>query len=195
MTNVTSIAVYCASSAKVDPSYLAAAKELGEILAKEKIHCIYGAGHIGLMGAMADAILKAKGKITGIIPAFMVDQNWHHKGLEELIVTEGMHERKSKMAQLSDAAVTLPGGCGTLEELMEVITWKQLSLYPKPIIIINTNGYFDPLIQMLEKAVDEKFMRPEHTSLWKVVNSPSEVLTAIKNMPPNIQNDYSNAVV
>jgi uncharacterized protein (TIGR00730 family) len=190
-----SIAVYCASSAKVSPIYLDGAKELGEIFAKEQIHCIYGAGHVGLMGALADAVLAGKGKITGIIPKFMIDRNWHHKSLENIIVTETMHERKAQLASLAYAAVALPGGCGTLEELLEIITWKQLGLFQRPIVIVNIKGYFNPLIEMLTKAVDEQFMRPEHAKLWEVVNSPQEVLDAIKNAPISNQNDFNFAVV
>ncbi len=195
MSEVQSITVYCASSAKVNPLYLKAASELGEILDKENIHCIYGAGHIGLMGSIADSILKMNGKITGVIPEFMVNQGWNHKGLKNLIVTKSMHERKAKMAEISDAAIALPGGCGTLDELMEIITWKQLCLYQKPIVIINTNNYFDPLLKMLEKAIDERFMHPENRKLWEVINSPNELMPAIKRSMSNNQNNLNSAVV
>lgn len=189
------VCVYCASSAKVNEAYLSAASQLGQLLAKHNIHCIYGAGQTGLMGALADAILALKGKITGIIPEFMMVQNWHHKSLENIVVTKTMHERKAQMAGMADAAIALPGGCGTLEELLEIITWKQLSLFPKPIVIVNINGYFDPLIEMLRKAVDEQFMRPEHAKLWEVVNSPLEVLDALKNTPTSNQHGLNFAVV
>lgn len=195
MSKKISISVYCASSAKVNPVYLAAAEELGRIFLQENIHCIYGAGHIGLMGILADTILKGKGEITGVIPEFMIEQDWHHKSLEKIIITQSMHERKARMAEMSDAAVALPGGCGTLEELLEIITWKQLSLYQKPIVIVNINNYFDPLIEMLQKAIDEKFMRPEHEKLWVVVNNPKEVLNAIKNAPSSNQTGFNSAVV
>jgi len=195
MSKKISIAVYCAASSKVNSVYLLAAKELGEIFAHENIHCIYGAGHVGLMGALADAVLAGKGEITGVIPSFMISQNWHHKSLENIMITKTMHERKAQMAELADAVVALPGGCGTLEELLEVITWKQLSLFPKPIVIVNVNNYFDPLIEMLNKAIDENFMRAEHGNLWKVVNSPNEVLDALKNAPKMLQNGLNFAVV
>ncbi len=180
---VKSLCVYCASSAKVDPDYLNAATQLGELLAKHGVHCIYGAGHVGLMGAMADAVLAMKGEITGVIPRFMIDRDWHHKGLEKIITTETMHERKAKMAQLSGAAVALPGGCGTMEELLEIITWKQLGLFPKPIVIVNINGYYDDLVAMLKKAIAENFMREEHGDLWTVVSSPEEVIETIMSAP------------
>lgn len=180
---VQSLCVYCASSAQVDIAYLDAAKQLGEHLARHDVHCIYGAGHVGLMGTLADAVLANKGEITGVIPRFMLERNWNHEGLENVIVTETMHERKAKMAELSEAAVALPGGCGTLEELLEIITWKQLGLFPKPIIIVNVNGYYDSLIDMLQKAIDERFMREEHAALWQVVASADQVLEAINQSP------------
>lgn len=135
------------------------------------------------MAQLSDSALAAGGEVTGIIPRFMCDENWQHKGLTELIVTETMHDRKQKMAFLSDAAIALPGGCGTLEELLEVITWKQLGIFTKPIIIVNTNGYYDGLISVLHRAVDENFMRDIHRDIWTVVNEPEEVLDAINNAP------------
>lgn len=190
-----SIAVYCASSAKVSPIYLQAAKEIAEIFTDNNIHCVYGAGDKGLMGVLADTILAKKGKITGVIPQFMVERDWHHKGLENMVETDSMHERKAKMASIVDAAIALPGGCGTLEELLEIITWKQLLLFNKPIIIVNINGYFNPLIEMLNKAVEEQFMRKEHSELWSVVSSPKDILQAIKDAPITNENNPNFAVV
>lgn len=178
---VKSLCVYCASSAKVHSDYLDVATQLGELLAENRVHCIYGAGHVGLMGALADSVLAKNGEITGVIPRFMIDRDWHHKGLEEIITTETMHERKAKMAQLSGAAVALPGGCGTMEELLEIITWKQLGLFPKPIVIVNINGYYDELVAMLKKAIAENFMREEHGDLWTVAHSPEDVIETLKN--------------
>lgn len=192
---VQSLCVYCASSAKVDQVYLDAAKQLGQILAQQDVHCIYGAGHVGLMGALADAVLANRGQITGVIPRFMLERNWNHQGLENVIITETMHERKAKMASLSAAAVALPGGCGTLEELLEIITWKQLGLFPKPIVIVNINDYYNSLIEMLQKAIDERFMRQEHGSIWQVVSSPAELLDAINSQPLWDENTLDFAVV
>ena len=135
------------------------------------------------MSAVADATLVAGGEVTGVIPSFMVEQNWHHTGLTELIEVESMHERKQLMAKLSDAVIALPGGCGTLEELLEIITWKQLGLYLNPIVILNTNGFFDPLLQMFEKAIDQNFMRAEHGEIWKVAYTPSEALELVASTP------------
>ncbi len=177
------ICVYCGSSTQVNPDYFETANRLGKIFAENGIEAIYGGGSIGLMGTLADSMIANGGKIIGVIPAFMVEESWEHKNLEELIVVETMHERKEKMAFMSDAAVALPGGCGTMEELLEAITWKQLGIFTKPIIIVNTNNYFDPLIQMLEKAVNENFMRELHKNIWTVVESADEVLEAIRLAP------------
>lgn len=192
---IQSLCVYCASSAKVDSLYLDEAKQLGELLAQHDVHCIYGAGHVGLMGALADSVLANNGEITGVIPRFMLERNWNHEGLENIIITETMHERKAKMASLAQAAVALPGGCGTLEELLEIITWKQLGLFPKPIVIVNINGYYDLLIDMLQKAIDERFMREEHGHIWQVVTSACQVLDAINSQPLWNENTLDFAVV
>ena len=129
MNQINSVCVYSASSTKIDAVYFQAADTLGRLLAEHRIRLINGAGSIGLMRSVADAVLKNGGEVTGVIPRFMVEQNWHHTGLTELIEVESMHERKRKMADLSDGIIALPGGCGTLEELLEIITWKQLGLY------------------------------------------------------------------
>ena len=113
----------------------------------------------------------------------MVEQNWHHTGLTELIEVTSMHERKQKMANLSDGIIALPGGCGTLEELLEIITWKQLGLYLNPIIILNINGFFDPLFQMLERAIEENFMRQHHGDIWKVAQTPEEAVELLQTTP------------
>lgn len=175
------VCVYCASSTRINPQYFEATAKLGKILATAGITAVCGGGNAGLMGQLADSMLTANGKITGVIPRFMCDEAWHHTGLTELIVVETMHERKEKMAQLADAVIALPGGCGTLEELLEVITWKQLGIFNRPIVILNMNGYYDALIDMLHRAVDENFMRDIHKDMWEVVTMPEEVLDAISN--------------
>ena len=176
MNQINSVCVYSASSTKIDAVYFQAADTLGRLLAEHRIRLINGAGSIGLMRSVADAVLKNGGEVTGVIPRFMVEQNWHHTGLTELIEVESMHERKRKMADLSDGIIALPGGCGTLEELLEIITWKQLGLYLNPIVILNINGFFDPLLEMLEKAIDENFMRRQHGDIWKVAQTPEEAV-------------------
>ncbi|WP_459188189.1 TIGR00730 family Rossman fold protein [Parabacteroides sp. APC149_11_2_Y6] len=178
-----SVCVYCASSTKIDSVYFEAASELGRLLGERKLRVINGAGSIGLMRTVSDATLAAGGSAVGVIPRFMVEQNWHHSGLTELIEVETMHERKQLMADLSDAIIALPGGCGTLEELLEAITWKQLGLYLNPIVILNTNGYFDPLLAMFQKAVDKNFMRSQHLKLWAVAKTPQEAVDLIYSEP------------
>ena len=176
-----SVVVYCASSAHIEDVYFDAARQLGKVLAENNITCITGAGRQGLMGAVNDSVLENGGRVKGIIPQFMIDSGWCHHQLTELIVTDSMHERKSLMAQQSDAAIALPGGFGTLEELAEILTWKQLGLYKNPIIILNINGYYDPLLAMFDKMIGEKFLHHNYQNMWKVVDSPDEVIECLQN--------------
>ena len=183
MNQIHSVCVYSASSTKIASVYFEAAEKLGSLLAKQHIRLINGAGSIGLMRSVADAVLENGGEVTGVIPHFMVEQNWHHTGLTELIEVTSMHERKQKMANLSDGIIALPGGCGTLEELLEIITWKQLGLYLNPIIILNVNGFFDPLLEMLERALEENFIRRQHGDIWKVARTPEEAVELLQTTP------------
>lgn len=183
MSEIKRVAVYAASSSQVSSEYIDAAAELGRTLAAEGIEIVYGAGKVGLMGALADAALDAGGKVTGVIPQFMVDNGWCSEKLTNLIVTPDMHTRKEKIVSLADATIALPGGVGTLEELMEIITWKQLGLYADPIVILNTRGYFNPLKEMLERAVEEKFMREIHRNLWSIADTPRQAADLIRNTP------------
>ena len=141
-----SVCVYCASSTQIDEKYFRAAEELGHLIAGHGLTLITGAGKLGLMNTIENAALEAGGKVTGVIPTFMVREGWHHEGLTELIETPSMHERKQTMANLSDGIIALPGGCGTMEELLEIITWKQLGLYVNPIVILNVDGFYDALL-------------------------------------------------
>lgn len=183
MSEIKRVAVYAASSSQVSSEYIDATAELGRTLAAEGIEIVYGAGKVGLMGALADAALDAGGKVTGVIPQFMVDNGWCREKLTNLIVTPDMHTRKEKIVSLADATIALPGGVGTLEELMEIITWKQLGLYANPIVILNTRGYFNPLKEMLERAVEEKFMREIHRNLWSIADTPRQAADLIRNTP------------
>ena len=180
MNQINSVCVYSASSTKIDEVYFNAARQLGQLLAKRRIRLINGAGSIGLMRSVADAVLENGGGVTGVIPKFMVEQGWHHTGLSKLVEVDSMHERKQLMADLSDA---LPGGCCTLEELLEIITWKQLGLYLNPIVILNTNGFFDPLLDMLTRAIDENFMRRQPGEIWHVATTPEEAVELIYTVP------------
>ena len=175
------IAVYCASSAKIDPVFFDAAKRLAKILVENNFHVVTGAGSVGLMGAVADAILEAEGEITGVIPEFMKKVEWDHKGIKNLIVTETMAERKTILFTGTDAVIALPGGCGTLEELFEVITLKRLGLYHKPILILNTKNYYAPLREMLGRCVEENFMAGAHLQMWTFIDEPEEFMSAYNN--------------
>ncbi len=177
------ICVYCASSSKVDKVYFEATQKLAEDFAKRNITLVYGGGSAGLMGCLADTILKNNGKAIGVLPRFMEKVEWGHKGLTQLTLVKDMHERKKLLIKDVDAVVALPGGCGTLEELMEVITLKRLGKFTKPIIILNTNGFYDHLKSLLEKMIHEHFMRTEHGEIWQFVNQPEDIVPAIENAP------------
>lgn len=183
MKDIKSIAVYCASSNKVRASYVSAAEELGAIFAQNGIRLIYGDGGIGLMAAVAKGVLDAGGEAVGVIPQFMVDQGWNNPRSTQTIVTETMHERKATICEMSDAMVALPGGIGTFEELLECLTWKQLGLHQNPVVILNTDGYYDRLLACIELMVDEQMMRPIHKDMYVVVSTPQEVLPAILGGP------------
>ena len=136
-----------------------------------------------MMGALADSMISAGGSIRGIIPRFMVEQGWNHKQLKDMLIVRDMHERKKKLTENTDAFIAMPGGVGTLEELLEMITHKQLGQLLQPIIIINTDNFFDPFLRMLERMVEEQFMREIHKDIWTVVDQPEDVLEAIRNAP------------
>jgi hypothetical protein len=173
------ICVYCASSAKIDEIYFEATERLAKILVNSGVQVIYGGGGHGLMGKLADTVLAQGGQIKGIMPQFMNEVEWAHKKVTDFEFTNTMHERKAKFLENIDALIALPGGTGTLEELLEAITLKRLGQFTKPIIILNTNGYYDPLIQMLERCIEEKFLRPIHAEMWTFVHQPEEVMPAI----------------
>ncbi len=175
------LCVYCASSAKVNHAFFRATETLAKIFVKNEIDIVYGGGSVGLMGCLADTILKEGGNIQGIMPKFMKDIEWAHPDVTDMIITETMHERKAKFLEGVDGLIALPGGSGTLEELLEAITLKRLGQFNKPIVILNTNGFYSPLQAMLEKCVWEKFMDERHLEMWKMVAEPEEVLFALKN--------------
>ncbi len=165
----------------MDQEFCREAARLGSLLAAAGIDVVFGGGGIGLMNKLADAVIENGGRITGIIPAFMQAEGWGHNGVTETIVTRDMSERKRKMFEMSDAVIALPGGMGTLEELTEAITLKQLSLFHGQIIILNTRGFYNSLLDFIDTMVDSNFLRREHKGIWKVVNTPAEVLEALRN--------------
>jgi uncharacterized protein (TIGR00730 family) len=175
------VCVFAASSSRIDSVYSDAASELGTLLAEAGMTILYGGGGIGLMGKLADAALEKGGSITGVIPEFMKAEGWGHELVTDMIVTGDMGERKKWMFDRADAVVALPGGIGTLEELTEAITLKQLGLYKGPIIILNTAGFYKSLIDFLEQLISGHFLRLEHKDIWEIVNTPPEVLQALSN--------------
>ena len=177
------ICVYCASSTQISHSYFEAAYELGQRMARLGIGLVNGAGNMGLMQASADGCLHAGGEAVGVIPVFMVEEGWCHQGMTRIVTTPDMHARQQEMARLSDAAIVLPGGCGTMAELMELVTWKQLGLYLKPIVILNVNGYFDPLLQQLERCVEGHFMRPQHRGCWCMASDAAHAVRLCEETP------------
>ena len=176
---IRKVCVYCASSEKSDAVYLEAARRVGGILAENSIVTVYGGGAIGSMGRLAEGVLANGGKIVGVIPRFMQELEWDHKGLSELQVVENMRERKHLMLTDSDAAIALPGGSGTLEELLEAISLKRLGIYLKPIVMVNVRGFFDPLLTLLGRCIEERFMDERHAAMWQVADRPEGVLEAI----------------
>jgi uncharacterized protein (TIGR00730 family) len=178
------VCVYCASSGSCHPEYHAAARRLGELLAADRRPVIYGGSRIGSMGALADGALAAGGRVIGVLPRFLKDLEVSHDGLSELHVVEDMRTRKHLMLSRSEAVVALPGGCGTFEELLEAITLKRLGVFLGPIVIVDTRGYFAPLLALFESAVRERFMDERHRAMWQVVANPDEVLGALAGAPP-----------
>jgi uncharacterized protein (TIGR00730 family) len=188
MTNhqnpIRKVCVYCASSEESDIVYLESARRLGEILAESSITVVYGGGAVGSMGRLAEGALAKSGRVIGVIPRFMQELEWDHKGLTELQVVENMRERKHIMLTDSDAAIALPGGSGTIEELMEAISLKRLGIYLHPIVLVNVRGFYNPLLDLLQHCIDERFMDARHSMMWQVANTPEDVLTAIYTAPP-----------
>ncbi|AZI27478.1 MULTISPECIES: LOG family protein [Pedobacter] len=165
MNKLNSVCVYCGSNFNGDPELRKAIKQLADVLVKQNIKMVYGGGSVGVMGVIADDILQAGGTVTGVIPQFLMDKEVGHKGVTEMIITENMHQRKQKMADLSDGFIILPGGFGTLEEFFEVLTWLQLGLHNKPIGVLNVNGFYDPLFAQMEMMVQSKFLKSANRDL------------------------------
>jgi uncharacterized protein (TIGR00730 family) len=178
------VCVYAASSKACHPEFHDAARRLGVFLAEQRFTIMYGGGGAGLMGALADGALSRGGRITGVLPRFMNDLEWGHSGLTELHLVEDMHTRKHRLLSASDAVVALPGGSGTLEELLEAITLKRLGLYLGPIVLVNTRGFYDPLLTLLGSAIEQRFMDERHRAMWQVVNEPEHVLDAFTTARP-----------
>lgn len=177
------ICVFCASSSRSDKVYLNAAYCLGGIFARQNIETVYGGGSIGLMGELARGVLENNGHITGVIPKFMMELEWGNPHITEMIVVSNMAERKKILLENVDAVVALPGGTGTLEELAEAVSLKKLGLFLKPIIILNTNGFYTSLIAFFEQMITDNFIRNEHRNLFTVAEQPQQVLQSIATAP------------
>ncbi len=176
---IKTVCVYCASSQNIDQKYFDHAARLAEILVENNISVVFGGGSHGLMGKLADVVLAKGGTIKGIMPQFMDDVEWGHRGVTDFEYTTTMHERKARLLHHADALVTLAGGCGTLEELLEAITLKRLGVIGLPIVILNTDGFYDPLQTMLERCVEEGFMKPNSRQIWTFVDTPEQILPTI----------------
>jgi uncharacterized protein (TIGR00730 family) len=181
--HVKMVTVYASSSAALKPVYYDAARRLGEVLADAGKSIIYGAGGGGLMGSMADGALERNGKIYGVVPQFLQDLELTHPGLTDLKIVSEMRIRKQLMLDDSDAVVTLPGGSGTYEELFEALTMKRLGQWVGPIVLVNTAGFYDGLLQFLRHSIDERFMGRDHLNMWTVVDEPEQVLEAMQSSP------------
>jgi len=180
---IKAVAVYCASSTQVKQAYIEDAAKLGELFAKLGVTLVYGGGAVGLMGAICDAVKAHGGKAIGVIPRFMVEKGWLRPGLDEVIEVETMAERKRIMAEITDAAIALPGGVGTFDELMDIVALKKLGLYLKPVVIVNTQNYYQPLATLLERSVTEHFQDEKFRHVWRMANTPEEAMDYVFSEP------------
>ena len=178
------LCVYCGSSNNVAPRHLEAAAELGRLAAGRGIGIVFGGGRVGLMGALADGALDAGGRVTGVIPQHLQDLEVGHDGISEMIVVDSMHTRKRRMFEISDAFCALPGGLGTLDETFEIVTWKQLGLHDRPVVLVNVDGFWDPLLALLAHQLEAGYIRPRHAGLYRVVERIEAVFDAIEAAPP-----------
>lgn len=187
MTKIESLCVYCGSSNQAPATHRQAARGLGRLLAEARIELVFGGGHVGLMGVIADAALAAGGRVTGIIPDHLIKAEVGHAKVSELIVVDSMHARKETMFRRADAFAVLPGGFGTLDELFEILTWRQLRLHDKPIVLVNLDGYWDPLLALIDRLVEARYSPPEFARFVSIVPRVEDVLPALlATRPPRI---------
>ncbi len=178
------ICVFCGSSLGLRPIYQQAAAALGKLIVQRDINLVYGGGKVGLMGVVTDAVLAAGGEAIGVIPAFLAAKEIAHPGLTKLHIVNSMHERKAMMAELSDGFIAMPGGFGTFEEFFEALTWEQLGLHQKPHGLLNIEGYYDPLLKLVDTAIAENFIREQHRNLILVSSNPKSLLDLMSNYKP-----------
>ena len=184
MSNLYRVAVYCASALGTDPAYREAASALGRSLAEAGMGLVYGGASVGLMGAVADAALAAGAEVIGVLPQLLMTREIAHSGLSQMIPTATMHERKAKMIELADAMIALPGGYGTLDEMMEALTWAQLGIHAKPVGLLNVAGYWDRLLAFVDHMRAERFVRPEQREALLVAGSPAELIARMAGYQP-----------
>ena len=182
--NFRRICVFCGSNLGIDPAYRRAAIQLGRLLAKRGIELVYGGGNVGLMGMLADSVLAASGRVIGIIPESLMAKEVGHEGLTDLRIVKSMHERKALMSDLSDGFIAMPGGFGTFEEFCEVVTWSQLGIQSKPCGVLNIEGYYDPLLELFDRAVREGFLREENRGLVLEDRDPEGLLEKMAEFKP-----------
>ena len=181
---IKALCVYCGANAGVSPDYAVAARELARVLVSENISLVYGGGKVGLMGVIADEVLRLGGEVTGVIPTQLVEREVGHMGLTRQFIVKDMHERKAMMASLSDAFIAMPGGYGTLEELFEMLTWAQLALHAKPIGLLNVDGFYDGLIAFVQNGKEQGFIRPQHAAFLNADADPAALVQRLKDGAP-----------
>jgi len=187
MTVISSLCVYCGSSTGIDDSHRAAAARLGTLMAARGTRLIFGGGRVGLMGVVADAVIAGGGQVTGIIPEHIEESEVGHQGVDELIVVDNMHQRKHRMFRMADAFVVLPGGLGTLDETFEIITWRQLGLHDKPVVIVDNQGYWRPFIGLIDHVIDQGFARPAARRLFEVVTAVDDIFGLLDATAPPVR--------
>jgi uncharacterized protein (TIGR00730 family) len=183
MIEIRSLCVLCGSREGTDPAYRRSAIRLGQLMAERGVRLVYGGGSIGLMGVIADAVIEAGGEVVGVIPDFLIRYEVGHRSLTDLVVTESMHDRKRRMFEMADAFVVLPGGLGTLDETFEIVTWKQLRLHDSPIVVLDVNGYWSPLVDLVHATIRGGFAHPAVAELITVVETPEQVLQSLETAP------------
>ncbi len=176
------VCVFCGSATGKNEKYLQLATRVGEIIASHRHELVYGGGRVGLMGAVADSVMKHGSRVIGVIPKTLMTKEVAHEDVSQLYVVEGMHERKKMMYDLSDAFLVIPGGMGTLDEMFEILTWAQLKLHHKPIYLLNEGGFYDHLIAYVKHSAAEGFIRPEHVNLFQVISSTEDIITVMKKI-------------
>lgn len=192
MKKINSVCVYCGTGAKVDQVYKDAAADVGRVLAGDGVRLVYGGGKVGLMGIVSESCFKNGGKVTGIIPEHIQDKELRNDDLDEIFIVDSMHTRKRMMVDKSEGFIVLPGGFGTLDETFEILTWKYLGLHDKPIVLLNVNNFYDPLLKMVDHMVDSGFTPPWQRSLFQVADTAADALITLRAQPAHMRPDIKH---